>query len=287
MKKLTIWLWIFAFVLTLVIAVYQRLTGPTHPVMGKEDLSGIQVKYRFLRSYSAFENMPVTIIMDHDNAEAFLSFKRYKTRDDWTEVKMTKKAKRFTAEIPGQPSAGKIEYSIRVNVENKNFILPKGKSIVARFRGKVPAVFLIVHIVFMFLGILFALRTGMESLRKNGNYYWMVNWTLIIVFIGGMIFGPIVQKYAFGDFWTGIPFGFDLTDNKTLLAVIFWLIAFFMKKKSKWWVLVATILMIVVYLIPHSVLGSELDYSTGKMKNKYSLNQVSPTILDYFKYDQV
>jgi hypothetical protein len=30
------------------------------------------------------------------------------------------------------------------------------------------------------------------------------------------------------------------------------------------------VMMIVVYLIPHSVLGSELDYESGKMRNKYS-----------------
>jgi len=123
----------------------------------------------------------------------------------------------------------------------------------------------------MFLSILFALRTGMEILRKEGRYSWMVNWTLGIVFIGGLILGPIVQKYAFGDLWTGFPFGFDLTDNKVLIAVIFWLAAFFLKKKSKWWVGLAAVVMIIIYLIPHSVLGSELDYESGKMKNKYAV----------------
>jgi hypothetical protein len=40
-----------------------------------------------------------------------------------------------------------------------------------------------------------------------------------------MILGPVVQYYAFGEFWTGVPFGWDLTDNKTLVAVIFWALA--------------------------------------------------------------
>jgi hypothetical protein len=110
-------------------------------------------------------------------------------------------------------------------------------------------------------------------LRKDGNYAWLVKWTLGFVTIGGMILGPIVQKYAFGDLWTGIPFGTDLTDNKTLIAFVFWLLAFFLMKKSKWWVMLAVAMMIVVYLIPHSVLGSELDYESGKMKNKYSYVQ--------------
>jgi len=31
-----------------------------------------------------------------------------------------------------------------------------------------------------------------------------------------------VQHYAFGQLWTGVPFGWDLTDNKTLLAALAW-----------------------------------------------------------------
>ncbi len=79
-----------------------------------------------------------------------------------------------------------------------------------------------------------------------------------------MILGPIVQKYAFGEFWTGFPNGTDLTDNKTLIAFIGWLLALFAvvkEKKQKFWVGFATLLMFVVFLIPHSVMGSELDYS--------------------------
>jgi len=79
-----------------------------------------------------------------------------------------------------------------------------------------------------------------------------------------MIFGPIVQKYAFDAYWTGVPFGFDLTDNKTLIAFIAWIVAsvmVFKSKKPAYWVLGAAVVTLIVFLIPHSVLGSELDYS--------------------------
>ena len=175
-----------------------------------------------------------------------------------------------------------MEYSIRVKLDDEDKILNKGKSVVARFRGEVPSFILILHIVFMFLGILFALRTGMEALRREGNYFWMVNWTLAIVFIGGLILGPIVQKYAFGDLWTGFPFGFDLTDTKTLVAFIFWIIAFLLKKRSKFWVILATVVMIGIYLIPHSVMGSELNYETGRMNNKYGFIPHNPSAQHQF-----
>jgi hypothetical protein len=84
------------------------------------------------------------------------------------------------------------------------------------------------------------------------------------VIIGGFIFGPIVQKYAFGAFWTGFPSGHDLTDNKILVGFIGWLlalIALYKFKNPKRWIVFASILMFVIFLIPHSVLGSELDYN--------------------------
>ena len=98
--------------------------------------------------------------------------------------------------------------------------------------------------------------------------------TVIFLFLGGMVFGPIVQKLAFGEFWTGIPFGWDLTDNKTLIAFTFWLIALFTnikKKENKIWVIVASITTLVIFLIPHSLFGSQLNYQTGEIVQGFIL----------------
>jgi hypothetical protein len=82
--------------------------------------------------------------------------------------------------------------------------------------------------------------------------------------IGGFVLGPAVQLYAFDAWWTGFPFGTDLTDNKTLIALIVWLTAFFMYKRTtrpRVWAFAAAVVMMIIFLIPHSLLGSELDYN--------------------------
>jgi hypothetical protein len=116
--------------------------------------------------------------------------------------------------------------------------------------------------------MLISTRTGLEVLKKdNFNYFKLMLYTIATLIIGGFILGPLVQKFAFNEYWTGVPFGFDLTDNKTLIAFIGWMVAFiahYKSKNPKYWILGAAILMLVVYLIPHSVLGSELDYSKVK-----------------------
>ena len=130
-----------------------------------------------------------------------------------------------------------------------------------------PIFILIIHVIAMFAAMLVATRTGLEALMPDPKYTKYMLWTLGILAFGGFVMGPIVQKYAFGEYWTGIPFGIDLTDNKTLIAFVGWLVALIMYKRSqkpKLWVIGAAVLMLIIFIIPHSVLGSELDYNQMK-----------------------
>ncbi|HUT07603.1 MAG TPA: hypothetical protein VMY15_02040, partial [Candidatus Latescibacteria bacterium] len=82
--------------------------------------------------------------------------------------------------------------------------------------------------------------------------------------VGGFILGPLVQKFAFGIAWAGFPGGIDLTDNKTLVAFLFWVAALIAGRRGKParpFVLAASLVTLVIFLIPHSLLGSHLDYS--------------------------
>ena len=118
--------------------------------------------------------------------------------------------------------------------------------------------------MFMIVGMLLSTRTGLEALRKGTNIKTYVYLTFAFLFIGGMILGPVVQKYAFDAYWTGFPFGKDLTDNKTLIAMISWVIAIFAllkNKRARGWIFAASLITLIIYLIPHSMMGSELDYS--------------------------
>lgn len=264
-------LWGLAFILTALVMVYQRKTGPTYPVENRENVLGVHVSYEFLRSHIAGEECPVKILAEAQDFRGILYYRVFKSGSDWTEIPMNREKSFVTAGIPGLPPAGKVEYRVKIIRDGKEAYLNQGQSVVARFRGDVPGWILILHILFMIISLMLACRTGFEVFRKEPRLQRLVLMTLVSIFIGGFILGPLMQKYAFGHFWTGFPFGYDLTDNKTLLAFIFWLAAFFLRKKSKWWVLGAVVLMLVIYLVPHSVLGSELDPETGKMKNVYGM----------------
>jgi hypothetical protein len=72
-----------------------------------------------------------------------------------------------------------------------------------------------------------------------------------------------MQKYAFGAWWTGIPFGFDLTDNKTLGAAVAWLWAAWQMRggrPARAAIIAAAVATLVVFAIPHSAWGSEIKW---------------------------
>jgi hypothetical protein len=126
----------------------------------------------------------------------------------------------------------------------------------------------------MFVAMMFSTLAGLLAIGKNPLFRKYTTWTLILFSAGGLVLGPVVQLYAFGDLWTGIPFGWDLTDNKTLIAFIFWLLAFVMnrKKERPLYTAIAALVLLMVYSIPHSMFGSELNYQSGEVTQGIIMN---------------
>lgn len=263
MKK-SIWLWLIAFLLTIITAVYQRATGPTYPVSGEVMIDANQIDYKLARSHGGEGDHQIEIEVKDQATCGELVWKRYKTNDEWTSLEMIRQGNKLVASLPYQPPAGKLLYYITLQKNDEVVTIPEEGGVVIRFKGDVPVYFLIPHIIFIFGAMLLSTRTGLEYFNEGKKFKPLTILTFIFVIIGGLILGPIIQYYAFGAFWTGFPFGHDLTDNKILIGFIGWLlalIALYKLKNPKRWIIFASILMFIIFLIPHSVLGSELDYN--------------------------
>jgi len=269
MKKTLLWL--LALVLMLAAVVYQRTTGPTYPIRGEFEAAGETHQYRLLRSEET--SRQARIALPHPagaTLEAQLHYKRFRTADSLTVTPFVKESEEWAAYLPVQPAAGKMSYFITLTVDGNRMRIPAapGENIVLRYKDPVPAAVLLPHIILMFFSVLIGMRAALSALFNTGDMRKWAFVTLVGMTIGGMILGPIVQKYAFGEYWTGFPFGGDLTDNKTLIMWMSWVIAVVvltvkMTRKEvlrRAVVVAAAIVMTAVYLIPHSMGGSELDY---------------------------
>ena len=276
MKKFL--LWFLAFVITLSAAIYQRETGPTYPKKFTVTINDIKYKLKLVRGLALNEKSEVKLNITDHSVKVRLFFKRFKSKDEYQVADFNYRAESkkevFFAEVPQQPAAGKLQYYLEItDLKGTNTYL-KESPVVIRFKGGVPALVLIPHILFMFLAMLFSTAAGLMAVVKFPVYKKYALWTLILIIAGGFLLGPIVQYYAFGELWTGIPFGWDLTDNKTLIALVFWVLAIVInrKKEQPLYTVLAAFILLLVFSIPHSLFGSELNLTSGQETQGFIMN---------------
>jgi hypothetical protein len=257
---------IIAVLITLMAIVYQRATGPTYPQKEKLTIAGSIYKLELPRSHGSGD-CPLEFSIPDTAVTGSVTFRKFPTHDGWLNYKMIRKGDQLTGNLPHQPPAGKLEYKVEFQKDERTYSLHKKNATVIRFKGDVPAAILIPHILLMFVAMFFANLAGVLAIFKNRKFRLFSIWTLVLLGLGGMIFGPWVQYHAFGAAWTGVPFAWDLTDNKTLIAFLFWILAVVMnwKKVRPGYVIVASLVMLAVYCIPHSMFGSQLDPESGKI----------------------
>lgn len=246
------------------IVFYQRITGPTYPIKGETIVNNEKIKFELPRSNGEENNQIIKIKVVDTNINGIIAYKRFPSYDPWISYDMKRADSFLIAELPRQPKGGKISYKISLKSSNETLYQLTEEPVIIRFRGVVPNIILILHIGLIFISITLSIRTGFEAIFNGNNIKLLTLLTIIALLVGGLILGPIMQLYSFDKLWTGFPFGYDLTDNKTAVGMILWIIAYWRIRKEpnkKWWVIAASILLIIVFLIPHSILGTEIDWT--------------------------
>jgi hypothetical protein len=260
----SLWRWLVAAAITLASLVWQVVSGPTYPARGSVRLGGEAIPMRLERSHSAASAQPVAVPAADPEVGGEVVWRHYPTGDPWRVIRMRREGEELRAELPRQPAAGKLEYQVRLSRGAEQAVFPERPAI-TRFRGEPPVVVLIPHVAAMFLGLLFAVRAGIEAAAPRRAPRHLA-WTALGLFlVGGFVLGPLMQHYAFGVWWTGVPFGWDLTDNKTLIAASAWAFAVSRLRggrPARAATLAAAALTLVVFAIPHSAQGTQIDWTT-------------------------
>ncbi len=258
--------WILAVVISLGTMVYQRLTGPTYEKGYEISFNGVDYSFELPRSHGGDSDCPVELELP-EPFQGTIIWRKFPTESPWETILMDRQEGKLVASLPHQPPAGKLEYHLELRAGGDVVELGDSENVVVRFKGAVPGWAQVPHILLMVLTVIWSMATIIFALANMPVYKRYVGMTIIFLLLGGFLFGPIVQKFAFGQYWTGWPFGEDLTDNKVLFALIAFVVAWALRKKSygRWLAICASLIMLAVYLIPHSMNGSELDHETGQV----------------------
>ena len=189
----------------------------------------------------------------------------------------------FTASLPHFPKATKVWYYIEatkmstdgeVGVTLPDNNDPDFKPILLKYEGVVPVYIIIPHVLCNFAAIFFAaltlfsaidVRRGKMSLKEAIKFPLI---TFILLFLGFIPFGIAMNWFAFGITWEAFPFGRDVTDNKSQIILLFWLVTLILvkgnllgkgedenlvSKRGYFTMVVITLIVtIAMYAIPHS-----------------------------------
>ena len=169
-------------------------------------------------------------------------------------------------EVPFHPWTTKYLYVFQARLQNGQTVQldRKGQPMMVRFRGEVPPFTLGLHILGMFGGFLLMVLgafAASDFLRGRGDAKPVIRlggWGWLVFAIGGLPLGFLMNWYAFRVIWEAWPFGADVTDNKTQVALAIYglgLLAFLWKKNraAAWLVLAGTAVAFAVFIIPHSI----------------------------------
>ncbi|MCK4411990.1 MAG: hypothetical protein KAY32_00465 [Candidatus Eisenbacteria sp.] len=190
---------------------------------------------------------------------------------------------RWGAVIPHQPRGTRVEYFIELAIgPDERITIPPlapareawdPRPYTLTFKGRVSRPLLIAHVLCMVGGMVplgvglvaaFAYlfrRRGLALMRRS------VLIAFVLLFLGGVPLGMPVEWQVFGTYWEGWPFGRDVTDSKTGLLLLLWLVLLLVRGRDlfgrrpafrrptdrTWagWVIALVIFTVALYLIPH------------------------------------
>jgi hypothetical protein len=125
---------------------------------------------------------------------------------------------------------------------------------------------LYLHILLMFFALLLFVHILYDAFYiLNGGHrtpriMYMTTHAVVCFFITGFPLGWLIEKQVLGNYWEGIPFGWDITDSKTLFIFIFWMIPLILwwtkkigEKAFAKWALAGALFTIAMFSIPHSL----------------------------------
>jgi len=182
----------------------------------------------------------------------------------------------FGVEVPGDKLGQRNYYYLEVvSAGGNRVVLPESGDdsfdseydyFQIRYEGKASFILLLLHIVLMitaFFLLIHALYYAMNYLitgEREEAIVRTVNLGTITFFITGFPIGCIIEKQVLGNYWEGVPFGWDITDSKTLIILVLWSVFIILKSKGKIssrtyakWVIINTIITIILFMLPHSL----------------------------------
>lgn len=243
-------LWISALTITFLTGFIQNRTSPTYPISGTIGIDGQRVTYHFKKVCSTKNDFNVMIRTDVENLTGVIKWKSPAGNKLWKIDTLLYAKNILEGKIPKQAALTEIEYKVILTYKNKEYFLPSNKINKISFLGSVPTTIDIHYFLTLFLGLLLAIRTGLEIFNNRPRFRLYSIFIVISFFSCAMIFAPIKKAYEMGAVGIKVPPLGELFEGWLIALVVIWILNLIMisySKNAKVWILIASIFTLLIF----------------------------------------
>jgi len=251
MKKNNIILWIAAFIITFLTIYLSNLLDSDYPVSGTFGIDGKKVSYRFEKAHYGKDDFKTFIRTDVNDITGKLF---WKNNGDtiWKSIEMTKSDLVLSGIIPSLKPEQNLIYFAELYTKDEKYILPDSQKISLTFFGKIPIAVTVLEFLLLYLGLILAVRAGLEYFNdgKNSKKFGIL-FTIVFLTLIALI-NPLYLTYKFGYINSSIPPISKLFLLSDLIILILWIVTLvvtFRSEKFKFLSLVSVFLTLLIFVL--------------------------------------
>ena len=251
MKKNNIVLWIASFVITFLTIYLSNLFNKNYPVTGTFGIDGKKVSYRFEKIHYGKEDFGVVIRTDVDDVSGNLLWKN-KSDKIWSSSELNISDLSLQGKIKSLKPFQTIQYFVELNYKDKKYLLPDNQKVDLTFYGNIPAAVNVMQFLLLYLGLLLAVRTGLEYFNNSEKSKKFGVLTVIVFLTLTALVNPLYLTYKYGYMNSIVPAINNLFPTSYLLITLLWivsLIVMFISKKLKVTFLVSAIITMIIFAV--------------------------------------
>ena len=217
-------LWAVACVVTVAAGVWQWHRGASGPQRGEVKISGQRVSYQLPSRGTAGEPLRVTVGVAPEVAGT-VRWRHSQGEEPFQALTMLRDDDVLVSLLPAQPAGGWIEYELVLFGAFGLARIPSDEPVQVRSWGRASPLVVLPYLAAALLSVLFGVRAGLAAGFERPEARLLTWIAAACVTVCGVILGPLVQRSAFGAYWTGWPLGADVVDHKALVVWLAWIVA--------------------------------------------------------------
>jgi hypothetical protein len=251
MKKNFIILWLASFVIVFVTVYISNILDKDYPITSTFGIEGKKVSYRFEKVHYGKEDYKVIIRTDIDELTGKLLWKS-DTDINWRSKELEKSKLILSGTIPVLKPENKIDYYLELNYKDKKYVLPTNKKVSLTFFGKIPVVVNVLEYLLLYLGLILAVRTGLEFFNNGLKSKKFGFFTLALFLTLIALINPLYLTYKYGFINSSIPPISRLFLLSDILIFILWiatLVTIFRSEKFKFLPLISAVITLIIFVL--------------------------------------